>query len=156
MFLLLTLIGVRERLARAIPMSLRLATSVGIGLFIAFIGLQNLGLITKSEAVLVQLGTFTPEALLGLVGLLIAVLLESKRVRGAILIGILGTSALGFLMGISSWPSGLVALPPSPAPIAFHLDVPGALKFSLWANIFAFMFVDLFDSLGTMLAVCLV
>ncbi len=153
-FLVLTWLGIRERLVRAIPTTLRLATSVGIGLFIAFIGLQNLGLVVKSDAVLVQLGEFTPQALLGLFGLLVAVLLEAKRVRGAILLGILSTAAAGILTGISPWPTGLIALPPSPAPIAFQLDIVSALQFSLWSSILAFMFVDLFDSLGTMLAVC--
>jgi len=153
-FLLLTWLGIRERLVQAIPTSLRLATSVGIGLFIAFIGLQNLGLVVKSEAVLVQLGAFTPQALLGLCGLLVAILLESRRIRGAILLGILTTAAAGILTGISPWPTGVISLPPSPAPIAFQLDIAGALQASLWASILAFMFVDLFDSLGTMLAVC--
>lgn len=153
-FLILTLLGVRERLARAIPLSLRLATSVGIGLFIAFIGLQNLGLIVRSEAVLVRLGTFTPAALLGLGGLLAAVLLEVKRVRGAILIAILLTSAAGMALGLAPVPHALVDIPPSAAPISFELDILSALEVSLWASIFSFMFVDLFDSLGTLLAVC--
>ncbi|HCU68969.1 MAG TPA: guanine permease, partial [Desulfomicrobium sp.] len=153
-FLVLTWLGVRERLARAIPLTLRLAASVGIGLFIAFIGLQNLGLVVKSEAVLVQLGAFDAPAGLGLFGLFVVILLEVKRVRGAMLLGILGTAALGILLGVSPWPQGIVALPPSPAPIALQLDILGALRISLWASIFSFMFVDLFDSLGTLLAVC--
>jgi len=153
-FLVLTWLGVRERLARAIPLTLRLAASVGIGLFIAFIGLQNLGLVVKSDAVLVQLGAFDAPARLGLFGLFVVILLEAKRVRGAMLLGILGTAALGILLGVSPWPEGIVALPPSPAPIALQLDILGALQISLWASIFSFMFVDLFDSLGTLLAVC--
>ncbi len=106
-FLLLTLLGVRERLARAIPASLRLATSVGIGLFIAFIGLQNLGLVVKSQAVLVQLGRLTPAALLGLLGLLLAILLEVRKVRGSLLLAILATTLLGFCPGaipLAGWP----------------------------------------------------
>ncbi len=153
-FVLLTWLGVRERIVKAIPHSLRIAASVGIGLFIAFIGMQNLGLIVKSDAVLVQMGAFTPQVLLGLLGFGVAVLLEIRRVRGAILLAILITAVTGMIVGISPWPAGLVALPPSPAPIAFQLDIPGALQIALWANIFSFMFVDLFDSLGTMLAVC--
>jgi len=153
-FLLLTWIGVRERLVQAIPTTLRLATSVGIGLFIAFIGLQNLGLVVKSDAVLVRLGQFTPQVLLGLFGLLVSTLLEARRVRGAILLGILATAGAGILTGVSPWPAGIVSLPPSLAPIAFQLDIAGALQTSLWASILSFMFVDLFDSLGTMMAVC--
>ncbi|BCA80299.1 NCS2 family permease [Desulfuromonas sp. AOP6] len=153
-FLILTWLGVRERIVHAIPLSLRLATSVGIGLFIAFIGMQNLGLIVKSEAVLVQLGTFTPMAILGLIGLLLAIILEVRRVRGSILLAILITTAIGMILKISPLPSALIAIPPSPAPLAFQLDILAALKISMWASIFSFMFVDLFDSLGTMLAVC--
>lgn len=153
-FLLLTWVGVRERIMGAIPQSLRLATSVGIGLFIAFIGMQNLGMIVKNDAVLVSLGSFTPPVLLGLFGLLVAVLLEVRRIRGAILLAILATTAAGMGLGITPLPEGIVAVPPSIAPIAFQLDILDALRISLWASIFSFMFVDLFDSLGTMLAVC--
>jgi adenine/guanine/hypoxanthine permease len=153
-YLLLTVLGVRERIVRAIPLSLRLATSVGIGLFIAFIGFQNLGLIVRSEAVLVQLGTFTPAAVLGLLGFLVAVLLEVKRVRGAILLAIVLTSAAGMVLGLAPLPSGVISLPPSPAPIALQLDILGAMQIALWSTIISFMFVDLFDSLGTLMAVC--
>ncbi|MEJ2199423.1 MAG: NCS2 family permease [Desulfuromonadaceae bacterium] len=153
-FLLLTWLGIRERLVRAIPHSLRLAASVGIGLFIAFIGLQNLGLVVKSDAVMVQLGEFSPQVLLGLFGLLVAVMLESRRIRGAILLGILATAAAGILTGLSPSPAGILSLPPSPGPIALQLDILGALQTSLWASILSFMFIDLFDSLGTLLAVC--
>jgi AGZA family xanthine/uracil permease-like MFS transporter len=154
LFLVLTWAGVRERLARAIPMSLRLAASVGIGLFIAFIGLKNLGLIIASPAVLVQLGPFTPQVGLGLLGLLLTVLLELRRVRGALLIAIIATTAVGIICGQSPAPHGIVAMPPSPAPLFLALDIMAALDIAVWSSIFAFMFVDLFDSLGTMLAVC--
>jgi len=153
MFLVLTWVGVREKVARAIPTSLRLATSVGIGFFIAFIGLQNLGLIVKSDAVLVQLGSFSPAVMLGLGGLILAVILEIRRVRGAILLAIIATTLVGILVGQAPLPEGVIAAPPSLAPLAFRLDILGALKLSLWSSIFSFMFVDLFDSLGTMLAV---
>lgn len=153
-FLILTWLGIRERVVHAIPASLRLATSVGIGLFIAFTGMQGLGLIVKNDAVLVGLGHFTPQVILGLTGVAIAVILEIKKIKGAILLSILSTTLLGMISGVSPWPQGVMSLPPSIAPIAFQLNIAGAIKFSLWANIFSFMFVDLFDSLGTMLAVC--
>jgi len=153
-FLLLTWLGVRERLLRAIPTSLQLATAGGIGLFIAFIGLQHLGLVVRNEAVLVQFGTLSPQAVLGLAGLLLAALLEVRRVRGALLIAILTVSGFGLVGGLVALPKAMLALPPSPAPIAFQLDILGALKWSLWPAIFTFMFMDLFDSLGTLLAVC--
>lgn len=153
-FLLLTWLGVRERLLRSIPTSLQLATAGGIGLFIAFIGLQNLGLVVRNEAVLVQFGTLSAQAGIGLAGLLLAALLEVRRVRGALLIAILAVSLAGLAAGLVPIPSTLAALPPSPGPIAFKLDILGALKWSLWPAIFTFMFMDLFDSLGTLLAVC--
>ena len=153
-FLILTFLGIREKIVKAIPPSLRIATSVGIGLFIAFIGMQGLGLIVRNDAVLVGLGTMNNTVLLGLVGLLLIVILEIKKVKGSILIGILATALAGMALKISPFPVGLMAMPPSMAPVAFKLDIMGALKVSLWANIFSFMFVDLFDSLGTLLAVC--
>jgi AGZA family xanthine/uracil permease-like MFS transporter len=153
-FLILTFLGIREKIVKAIPTSLRIATSVGIGLFIAFIGMQGLGLIVKNDAVIVGLGAMSKTVLLGLVGLLLIVILEIRKVKGSILIGILATALVGMIMKISPFPGGVVSIPPSIAPIAFKLDIMGALKVSLWANIFSFMFVDLFDSLGTLLAVC--
>jgi len=153
-FLILTFLGIREKIVKAIPPSLRIATSVGIGLFIAFIGMQGLGLIVRNDAVLVGLGTMNKTVLLGLVGLLLIVILEIKKIKGSILIGILATALAGMALKLSPFPGGLMAMPPSMAPIAFKLDIMGALKVSLWANIFSFMFVDLFDSLGTLLAVC--
>ncbi len=153
-FLILTFLGIREKIVKAIPASLRIATSVGIGLFIAFIGMQGLGLIVKNDAVLVGLGSMSNAVLLGLLGLLLIVILEIRKVKGSILIGILATALVGMIFKLSPFPAGIVAMPPSIAPIAFKLDIMGALKVSLWANIFSFMFVDLFDSLGTLLAVC--
>ncbi|UCF88161.1 MAG: NCS2 family permease [bacterium] len=153
-FLILTFLGIRERIVKAIPASLRIATSVGIGLFIAFIGMQGLGLIVKNDAVLVGLGTMNKTVLLGLVGLLLIVILEIRKIKGSILIGILATALVGMIFKLSPFPGGFVSMPPSMAPVAFKLDIMGALKVSLWASIFSFMFVDLFDSLGTLLAVC--
>ena len=153
-FLILTFLGVREKIVKAIPTSLRIATSVGIGLFIAFIGMQGLGLIVRNDAVLVGLGTMNKTVLLGLVGMLLIVILEIKKVKGSILIGILATALAGMIFKLSPFPGGFMAMPPSMAPVAFKLDIMGAMKVSLWASIFSFMFVDLFDSLGTLLAVC--
>ncbi|MDF1537222.1 MAG: NCS2 family permease [bacterium] len=154
-FLILTFIGVRERVVKAIPPSLRIATSVGIGLFIAFIGMQGLGLIVNSDAVLVGLGDVKSKTvLLGLLGILLIIVLEIRKIKGSILIGILATALVGMIFKVSPFPGGFVSMPPSMAPVAFKLDILGALKVSLWASIFSFMFVDLFDSLGTLLAVC--
>lgn len=154
LFLLLTWVGLRERIALAIPDSLRVATSVGIGLFIAFIGFQNLGLIVRNEGVLVQIGEMTPTLILGLGGVLLAALLEAKRIRGALLLTILSITVAGILLGYSPVPDGVVAFPPALTSISFKLDILSALKFSLISSIFSFMFVDLFDTLGTLMAVC--
>jgi AGZA family xanthine/uracil permease-like MFS transporter len=153
-FLLLTLIGFRERIVKAIPLGLRLAATVGIGLFIAFIGMKNLGLIVDHPATLVTLGKLEPKVILGLLGVLLIAILEIKKIRGSILISILAIAAVGMVFGLAKPPTGIVSAPPSIAPVAFKLDILGALSVSLWASIFSFMFIDLFDSLGTMLAVC--
>jgi AGZA family xanthine/uracil permease-like MFS transporter len=153
-FLLLTLIGLRERIVKAIPLSLRLAASVGIGLFIAFIGMKNLGLIVDHPATLVTLGKLEPTVILGLIGVLLIAILEIKKIRGSILISILIVAGTGMLLGFTKPPTGILSAPPGIAPVAFQLDIIGALKASMWASIFSFMFIDLFDSLGTMLAVC--
>jgi AGZA family xanthine/uracil permease-like MFS transporter len=151
-FLLLTMTGFREKIIDAIPLQLRLAVGAGIGLFIAFIGMQNLGLIVANPATLVGLGSLSPTVILGLTGLTIMVGLEIKQVKGGILIGIVITTILGMVLGYVELPNGIMSTPPSIAPIAFKLDILGALKVSMIGPIFSFMFVDLFDSVGTIVA----
>lgn len=151
-FLILTLCGIRERIVNAIPLSLRLAVAAGIGVFITFIGLQNLGLVVDNPATMVGLGPFTKPVLLGLAGLVLTAVLEVKRVPGSILIGILVTTLLGAAFGVVSMPAAIFSAPPSIAPVALQLDILGALKWSLFGAIFSFMFVDLFDSIGTIVA----
>lgn len=151
-FFLLSLGGIRERIADAIPLSIKIAVGAGIGLFITLIGLKNMGLIVKNDATLVGLGAFSPEVLIGLAGLCIAVILEIKRVKGGILIGILSSTALALVFHKIEMPSSVVALPPSMAPIFMQLDIKGAFQVSLLGAIFSFMFVDLFDSLGTLIS----
>nr|WP_320050190.1 NCS2 family permease [uncultured Desulfuromonas sp.] len=153
-FLLLSWLGVRQHIVRAIPVSLQIAAGVGIGLFIAFIGLQNLGLIVKSPATMVQLGHFSTGTSIGLLGLLVIILLEIKQVRGAMLIGIAVATVVAMLVGQVPFPHQLISLPPTPAPLMFKLDLVSALSVSLWSSVFSFMFVDLFDSLGTLVSVC--
>ncbi len=151
-FLILTLLGLREKIVDAIPLSLRLATSAGIGLFISFIGFKNMGLVVAHPATLVGIGEFDWPLFLGFVGLLITVVFEVKKVRGGILLGIIISTILGIVMGIVTLPSQLVSMPPSMAPIAFQLDIAGAFNIAFLGAIFSFMFVDLFDSLGTVVA----
>lgn len=151
-FLILTLAGIREKIVNAIPLSLRLAIPAGIGLFITFIGFQNMGLIVPDDATMLALGTFGPELLLGLAGLMIIVMLESKKIKGSILIGIVVTTVVAILTGYVTWDGSFFSMPPSPAPVAFELDILGALQWGLVGAIFSFMFVDLFDSVGTLVA----
>lgn len=152
-FLLLTLVGLRQMIVRAIPRELFAAVAAGIGLFIAFIGLKNAGIIVGNPATLIGLGSFKqPQALLALFGLVVTFALYVRRIPGAILIGMLTATALGLATGIAHWsPSteGVAAL----SATAFHLDIPAALRRGSLEIIFVFLFVDLFDNLGTLLAV---
>ncbi|WP_319200407.1 NCS2 family permease [uncultured Ilyobacter sp.] len=151
-FLILTFTGFREKIIDAIPSQLRLAVGAGIGLFIAFIGMQNMGLIVSNPATLVGLGELNLPVLLGLIGLAVMGYLEMKRVKGGILVGIIVTTVLGVIFKEVALPGSVIAMPPSIAPIAFKLNILGALKISLFGTIFSFMFVDLFDSVGTIMA----
>ncbi len=151
-FLVLTITGFREMIIDAIPKQIRLAVGAGIGLFIAFIGLQNLGLIVDNPATLVGLGEMKISVVLGLVGFIIIGFLEMKRIRGGILIGIVVTTILGVIFKQVALPTSLVSTPPSIAPLFLKLDILGALKISMIGPIFSFMFVDLFDSVGTIMA----
>jgi AGZA family xanthine/uracil permease-like MFS transporter len=151
-FLLLATLGFREKIVSAIPRSLRLAIPGGIGLFITFIGVQNMGLVVQDDATLVTLGTFGPAVVFGLIGLAVTLILEARKWRGSILIGILFTTILGIVFGDIGLPSSFVSMPPSMAPVALELDVTGALQWGLLGAIFSFMFVDLFDSVGTIVA----
>lgn len=151
-FLLLTLVGFREKIVDAIPLSLRLSIPAGIGLFITFIGFQNMGLIVPDESTMIALGDFSTSLTLGLIGLTAILILESKKVKGSILIGILFTTLLAIVFGDASIPESIFSLPPSPMPAAFQLDILSALQWGLAGAVFSFMFVDLFDSVGTLVA----
>jgi AGZA family xanthine/uracil permease-like MFS transporter len=151
-FLALTITGIRTKIIHTIPLSLRLATGAGIGLFISFIGFKNMGLVVANQATFVGLGAFTPTLVIGLAGLLITAILEVKKVRGGIFYGIIITTIIALIFGEVKAPDALVSMPPSISPLAFKLDVMSALSFGLIGAIFSFMFVDLFDSVGTIVA----
>jgi len=151
-FLVLSIGGIRERIAQAIPVELKIASTAGIGLFIAFIGLKSMGLIVANPATFVSLGKFTPTVVLGVIGIMVSALLELRNVKGGMLIGMITTTILGMIIGVVELPTQIMSMPPSIAPIAFKLDIVGALQFALIGPIFSFMFVDLFDSLGTLIA----
>jgi len=157
-FFLLSVTPVRRWIVQAIPLSIKLAASVGIGLFIAFIGMINSGLVVKNDATLVGLGSVTrPETMLALVGLIIIVVLMALRVRGNILLGILITTIIGaFIKGttgvpITNFTGSVVALPNwgELSQTFGAMDVMGALKWGFVSIIFTFTFVDMFDTLGT-------
>jgi len=153
-FLLLTLLGLRKRLVEAIPPGLISAISVGIGLFITFIGLVNLGVVVRNEATIVSAGRLTPTVLIGLFGLLVMVFLEIKKVKGALLIGIISATILAAIFGYIQKPQGLVSFHLNICDIAFHLDILGAIKWSLFGSIFSLMFMNMFDGIGTLVACC--
>lgn len=151
---IVTLTGLRELLIRAIPISMKHAVGAGIGLFIAFIGLVNSGIVVANEATLVDLGDFTqPGTLLATIGLIIMAVLVAKGIKGGILISIVITSIVGIPMGITQIPSSIISTPPSLAPGLLKLDLAGALKFSMFPVIFSLFFADLFDTIGTFVGV---
>ncbi len=152
LFLLLTVIGIRKKLVEAVPRSLIYAISVGIGLFITFMGLTYIGVIVNDEATLVAAGEMTPTVIIGLVGLAIMLILSYKNIRGSLLIGILSATIIALIAGYVELPSKWISLNIDISPIAFKLDILGALKGGLIGSIFALMFIDMFDSIGTVIA----
>jgi AGZA family xanthine/uracil permease-like MFS transporter len=152
-FLALTYSGIRQRLLAAIPHQLHAAVGGGIGLFIAFIGFRNAGIIVPSAATTVTLGNLrAPETALALFGLLLIAVLQVLRVRAAMLIGVLGTTLLGILCHQVHWQPTPYHLSSITA-TAFQLDIRGALHVGAFEIIFVFLFVDLFDNIGTLVAV---
>ncbi len=151
LFLVLTVTKVREWIINSIPRALKLSISAGIGLFLAIIALKNAGLIVENKATLVGIGNLkSPTTLLACVGFFVMVGLDAMRVRGAIMIAILGVTAIGIIFGYSPF-NGIASMPPSLAPTFLKMDVAGALSLGLVAVVFAFLFVDLFDNAGTLI-----
>ena len=155
-FLLLTVTHVRQLLIDAVPMNLKYAIVVGIGMFIAFIGLQNAGIVVKNDATVVALGHVTqPGPLLACCGLMLTAGLMARNVQGSLLIGILVTAVLGMVFGVSPAPSGIDSVMsfslPSLAPTLMQLDIMGALKYGIISIIFTFTIVELFDNMGTLI-----
>ncbi|HWI62686.1 MAG TPA: NCS2 family permease, partial [Symbiobacteriaceae bacterium] len=159
--LVLTVLPIRERIIREIPMTIKLGVSVGIGLFIAFIGLQNAGIVVKNTATAVSMGSLTsPGVLLAIGGLILMGILLARQVKGALVIGILLTTIAGFFVPgaeagttVTHWPGwgNLVSLPSWEvfSKGFLQLDFGGMLDVGIWTIIFTFTFVDLFDTVGT-------
>ncbi len=158
-FLLLTVAGVRRLIIRALPRSLFAAVGGGIGLFIAFIGLRDAGIVVASQGTVVGLGQLTaPTTALSMLGLLVIAALQARAVRGAMLIGILLTAVLAWMLGLSHSAPAAYSLADLGS-TAFKLDIPAALNLkggvglSLVEIVFVFLFVDVFDNIGTLAAV---
>ena len=160
-FIILTLTKVRSWLINAIPGTLKKAIGAGIGLFIAFIGMQNAGIIVNNDATLVSLGDITHgKALLGMIGLFVTAGLVMAKVRGGILWGILITAALGLLIkdpatgaAITTLPKAVVSMPDSISPIFCKFEWGQILSWDMLAVVFTFLFIDMFDTMGTIIGV---
>lgn len=159
-FFLLTVTKVREWIIEGIPEVLRISIGVGIGLFIAFIGLKDGGIVVANPATFVQLGDMKSVTVIVTVfGLIITAWLMAKKIKGGLLIGILGTTAFSMIIGASPLPTGISSFIgftnpiAAIAPVAFKLDIMGVFSYGFISILFAFTFVDLFDNIGTLLGV---
>jgi AGZA family xanthine/uracil permease-like MFS transporter len=153
-FLILTVTRVREQIVNGIPDCLKHSTAGGIGMFIAFVGLRNAKLVVANPATFVSLGSLSDrEAQMACVGLALILILMARRVSGAILIGIVATTGLGILQGMARWPTAIFSMP-HPSSTWLQLDLRGAFHLGLLEIIFVFLFVDLFDNVGTLVGVC--
>lgn len=152
-FILLTVTNIREAIVNAIPKNLRYAVGGGIGLFIAFIGMQNAGIIVKDDATIVALGDITSgTALLAMIGLVITGVLYALNVKGAMLIGILATTLIGIPMGITEF-KGVVSTPESIEPIFCKFEWNNIFTLDMLVVVFTFLFIDMFDTIGTLIGV---
>lgn len=155
-FLALTGLNVREAIVNSIPEGIKRAISVGIGLFIAFVGMQNAGIIVNNDATLVGLGSFaTPAVLVAVLGLAVTGTLVALRVKGALLLGILGATVVGIPLGITQIGESfsLVSLPPSIAPVFMQFEWGQVFTIDMLVVVFTFLFVDMFDTVGTLVGV---
>lgn len=153
-FILLTVVNVREAIINCIPMNVKKAISVGIGLFIATIGLSGAGIIKAGAGTIVDLGSMTePAALLALIGILITSVLLVKDIKGALLWGILATTIIGIPMGVTPMPESIVSMPPSLKPTLLKFDFTNIFTKDMMYVLFVFLFVDMFDTVGTLVGV---
>ena len=153
LFVIISITPLRQWMLNSIPMNLRIAMGAGVGLFIGFIGLKTGGIITQNNATFLSLGNFNnPETLLAAIGFLIISVLAIRKVTGAIIIGVISVTLIGLLIGIVQY-NGLVSAPPKLSPILLKLDIMGALDVAMISVIISFLFVNLFDTAGTLLGV---
>ncbi len=153
LFFIMSITSLRAWMISSIPLNLRIAMGAGVGLFIGFIGLKNGGIIVGNQATLLSLGEFSKiETLLAAIGFLIISILSVRKVTGAIIIGILITTLIAYFVGLIEF-NGLVSYPPEIAPTFMKLDILGALNLGMLTIIMSFLFVNLFDTTGTLLGV---
>ena len=153
LFVIMSVTRMRRWMLDSIPFNMRIAMGVGVGLFVGFIGLKTGGIIVANNATYLSLGDLTkPETFLAALSFLTIAILSMRKVPGAIIIGILGTTIVGLVLGLVQF-NGLVSAPPSLAPTFMQLDILGALDVSMASVIIAFLFVNLFDTAGTLLGV---
>jgi AGZA family xanthine/uracil permease-like MFS transporter len=154
LFLVLTVTRVREQIVNGMPDCLKHSTATGIGMFIAFVGLRNAKLVVANQATFVGLGNFSDkEVQTACLGIVLTLALMARKINSGILIGILVTTLIGILRGLTHWPMAIVSLP-HPASTFLKLDFRGALHLGFFEILFAFLFVDLFDNVGTLVGVC--
>ena len=153
LFVIMSVTRMRRWMLDSIPFNMRIAMGVGVGLFVGFIGLKTGGIIVANNATYLSLGDLTkPETFLAALSFLTIAILSMRKVPGAIIIGILGTTIVGLVLGLVQF-NGLVSAPPSLAPTFMQLDILGALDVAMASVIIAFLFVNLFDTAGTLLGV---
>ena len=153
LFIVVTLVGLRGAIVNGIPRSMRVAITVGLGMFLALIALKNAGIVVASEATLVKAGDLhQPQAIMAVVGFLAIVALDRLKVKGAILIGIVLVTVLSFFFGGNTY-KGIFSAPPSIDPTLFQLDIAGALSAGILNVVLVFFLVELFDATGTLMGV---
>lgn len=153
LFVTLSVLPVRRWIIDAVPRGQKMAISAGIGIFLGVIALRDAGIIEGSPATLLTMGELTAApAVLALLGFCVIAALSARRIPGAAILGILGVTAIGLILGVSEW-HGFASLPPDPTPTLFALDIGAALQLGMIAVIFTFLIVDLFDTAGTLIGV---
>lgn len=152
LFILITLLNIQEVILNSIPVSLRYAISAGIGMFIAFVGLKNAGIIESNPSTFVTLGAFTPASIVAFAGILLSGALTVLKVKGALFYSILGCTLIGIPLGVTPWPEhfSLVALPPSLAPTFAQFDFSALFTPEMGIVLFTLLFMNIFDTVGTL------
>ncbi|HVO62544.1 MAG TPA: NCS2 family permease [Terriglobales bacterium] len=154
LFIVITVTRLREQIVNGIPHCLKHATAAGIGVFIAFVGMRNAKLVVANPATFIGLGNFSDRELqAACFGILLTLVLMVRKINSSILLGIAGTTVFGIVRGIAHGPAHFMSLP-HPSSTFLQLDLRGAVHLGLWEIVFAFLFVDLFDNIGTLMGVC--